>query len=186
MLGASGGTGSFAVQVGRALGARVIAVCSSPEKAAIAEQLGAHSVIDLSKDDLAERLKALTAGQGVDVLYDPVGGELFDIASRRVRWNGRVLTLGYASGTIPQLPINLPLVKGYSVVGVHWAAAILKEVPLARSIVAELFQLVLKGDVSVQVDSRWPLADVGMALEKMRARSVTGKLVLSLCNSRHR
>ena len=117
------------------------------------------------------------------MLYDPVGGELFDIASRRMRWNGRVLTVGYASGTIPKLPINLPLVKGYSLIGVQWAAAILKEVPLARSIVAELFELVLKGEVSVQVDSRWPLAEVGTALEKMRARSVTGKLVLTLDNS---
>ncbi len=165
------------------MGARVIAVCSSPKKAAVAERLGAHSVIDLSKDDLAERLKGLTDGRGIDVLYDPVGGDLFDIASRRVRWNGRVLTVGYASGTIPQLPINLPLVKGYSLVGVHWAAAIFNEVALVRSIVAELFELVLKGEVRVQVDSRWPLAEVGTALDKMRARSVTGKLVLCLQDS---
>jgi NADPH2:quinone reductase len=178
VLGASGGTGSFAVQVGRALGARVLAVCSSEEKAAIAKDAGAHEVIDLSRDDLGNALKVHTNGRGVDVVYDPVGGDAFDVACRRIAWNGRILTVGYAAGRIPNLPINLALVKGYSLTGVHWAAAIQTETALARTIVAELFALVEKGEVSAHVDSRWPLAGVGAALDKMKTRRVTGKLVL--------
>jgi len=178
VLGASGGTGSLAVQVGRALGARVIAICSNTEKAEVAGNAGAHEVIDLSNEDLSDALKSHTDNRGVDVLYDPVGGEAFSAACRRIAWNGRILTVGYAAGTIPDLPINLPLIKGYSLVGVHWAAAVVKESALAKRIVAELFALAEKGAVTAHVDSRWRLDDAPAALEKMSDRKVIGKLVL--------
>ncbi|MDP6828402.1 MAG: NADPH:quinone oxidoreductase family protein [Kiritimatiellia bacterium] len=178
VLGASGGTGSFAVQIGRALGANVIAICSSADKAAAALRAGAGEAVDLSSEDLTDGLKSLTSGHGIDVLYDPVGGEAFEIASRRVAWNGRILTIGYASGTIPQLAINQALIKGYSLVGVHWAAAIRKEVTLARRVIADVFAMYANGDIQPQIDQRYTLAEIDLALDQMRQRKVAGKVII--------
>ena len=112
------------------------------------------------------------------MLYDPVGGETFASASRRVAWNGRILTIGYASGTIPQLAINWALIKGYSLVGVHWAAAIRKEVPLARRVIADLFAMYARGDIRLQIENDYTLAEIEQALDHMRQRRVSGKVVI--------
>ena len=122
VLGASGGVGLAAVEIGKAMGARVIAAASSAEKLEVARAAGADELINYSSEDLKERVKALTGGQGADVIYDPVGGDLFDAAVRAINWNGRLLVVGFASGRIPELPVNLALLKGASVVGVFWGS----------------------------------------------------------------
>ncbi len=120
VLGASGGVGLAAVEIGKAMGARVIAAASSAEKLAVAKAAGADETIDYSQASLKEEIKRLTGGQGVDVIYDPVGGELFDQAVRGLAWQGRLLVVGFASGTIPQMAANLVLLKGAAVLGVFW------------------------------------------------------------------
>jgi NADPH2:quinone reductase len=178
VLGAAGGTGLSAVQVGKALGARVIAICSSEEKIGTARAGGADAAINYVTEDLSGRLNDLTDGRGVDVLYDPVGGGAFDIASRRLAWNGRILVVGFASGTIPKLSINLPLVKGYSLIGVHWAAAIEREPDSSQSVIGELFALHERGLFAPVIDSYMKLQDGLEAIRKMRDRQVNGKIVL--------
>jgi NADPH2:quinone reductase len=157
----------------------VIAVCSSDEKGEVARKSGADEVINSSTEDITKRIRELTEGRGIDVLYDPVGGEAFHSAARCMNWNGRILVMGFASGTIPSLEINWPLIKGYSLIGVHWAAAILKEVPLVRSVIAELYCLYAEGKLQPIVYSRHPLEDGLTALAYMRERKVTGKMLLS-------
>ena len=120
VLGAAGGTGVAAVQIGKAIGARVIAVCSSDAKLAFARSQGADDGINYSREDLNQAIKTLTDGRGADVVYDAVGGDAFDACSRAMAWDGRLLVVGFASGRIPTLPVNLTLVKGYSVIGVFW------------------------------------------------------------------
>ena len=125
MLGASGATGIAAVQIGKAMGAKVIGVASTDEKRAIARQAGADIVIGY--DNLRDQLKEATGGNGVDVAFDPVGGDAFDALARSMAWSGRLLVIGFASGTIPKFPVNLALVKGFSVVGVYWGAFTAKQ-----------------------------------------------------------
>ncbi len=120
VLGAAGGTGTAAVQIGKAIGAHVIAVCSSDEKIAFAESQGADDCINYTREDLRQAIKDRTDGRGADVVYDTVGGDAFDACSRAMAWDGRLLVVGFASGRIPQLPVNLSLVKGYSLIGVFW------------------------------------------------------------------
>jgi NADPH2:quinone reductase len=179
VLGAAGGTGTYAVQIGKAMGARVIAVCSSNEKKNIALQSGADEVINSTMEDISVSIKELTLGRGVDILYDPVGGEAFDKTSRCMNWDGRILVVGFASGTIPNLQINWPLIKGYSLIGVHWAAAAIMEVELARSVVAELFSLYTEGKIKPIIYRKYPLEDGLTAISHMRERKVTGKILLS-------
>ena len=122
VLGASGGVGLAAVEIGKAMGAKVIAAASSAEKLEVAKAAGADELINYSENSLKDEVKRLTGGQGADVIYDPVGGDLFDAAIRSIAWNGRLLVVGFASGRIPELPVNLTLLKGAAVVGVFWGA----------------------------------------------------------------
>ena len=176
VLGAAGATGVAAVQIGKVMGARVIAVASSEEKRAIAASAGADVV--LGYDNLKDALKEATGGNGVDVAFDPVGGEGFDILSRSMAWDGRLLVVGFASGTIPKLPVNLTLVKGYSVVGVFWGAFTQKEPGLHVENMKELVGWQLAGKVKPVIEGVYPLADAPTVLERVLARGATGKIVL--------
>lgn len=178
VTGAAGGTGLAAVQIGKAMGARVIAVCSSEEKLALAKAHGADEGINYHQADLKESLKALTDGRGADVVYECVGGDTFATLSRSMAWNGRLLVVGFASGEIPKLPVNLPLVKGYAVVGVFWGTFTQKESKVFASNMQQLMQWYQQGKVKVVVDSALPLAEAATALQRLSERQVQGKLVL--------
>lgn len=179
VTGAAGGTGLAAIQIGRALGARVIAICSSDKKVAAAMGAGAHAAINQERENLVGQLKKLLNGGGIDVLYDTVGGELFDICCRRVGWNGRILVVGFASGKIPRFPINLALVKGYSLIGVNWNDTINFEPDLAGALIAELMRLCLAKSYVPVVDSCLPLEQGAEAIQRMSERKVIGKILLA-------
>lgn len=176
VLGASGVTGIAAVQIGKIMGATVIGVASSEEKRAIAQQAGADIVIGY--EDLKERLKEVTGGKGVDVAFDPVGGASFDALSRSMAWNGRLLVIGFASGTIPQFPVNLALVKGFSVVGVFWGAFTQKEPKVYVDNMQELIGWYLAGKVKPVIEGTYPLADAADVLKRVLGRGAAGKLIL--------
>lgn len=176
VLGAAGATGLAAVQIGNAMGARVIAVASSEDKRALAVSEGAE--IAIGYDDLRGDIKRLTDGEGVDVAFDPVGGEAFDAVSRSMAWNGRLLVIGFASGTIPQFPVNLALVKGYSVVGVFWGAFTRKEPAVFADNMRELMEWATTGQIEPHVSERAPLAEATDVLKRIHARQTTGKIVL--------
>ncbi|MCP3906516.1 MAG: NADPH:quinone oxidoreductase family protein [Oceanicoccus sp.] len=178
VLGAAGGTGIAAVQIGKAMGANVIAACSSAEKLAIAKENGADELINYSDQDLKSTVKELTGGKGVDVVYDPVGGEAFDSCSRSMARNGRLLVIGFASGTIPQLPINLTLVKEYSVVGVYWGSFTQHEPAVFAENMKELMRWYSEDKVRLVTDREFPLSETSAALAKVMNRDVKGKLVL--------
>ncbi len=178
ITGAAGGTGLAAIQIGKAMGARVIAVCSSDEKLAVAEANGADVLINYSSEDLKTALKAATDGRGVDVAYDTVGGDAFDPLSRCMGWNGRLLVIGFASGRIPQLPVNLALVKGYSLVGVFWGTFTQKQPHDFAANMQELLQWYLDGKVKVVIDQIFPLHDTVAALNKVMNRQVVGKVIV--------
>ena len=179
VLGAAGGTGIAAVQIGKAIGARVIAVCSSEEKLAFAKSQGADDGINYSAQDLNKAIKALTDGRGADVVYDAVGGDAFDACSRAMAWNGRLLIVGFASGRIPELPVNLTLVKGYSVVGVFWGQFTLNEPQAHAANMRELFQWCEAGKVRPIVDRSYKLADGIEAIKYVTGRNVMGKVVIT-------
>lgn len=176
VLGASGATGIAAIQIGKIMGANVIAVASSDRKQAVARQAGADTVIGY--DDLKDRLKELTGGKGVDVAFDPVGGEAFDALSRSMAWNGRLLVIGFASGTIPKFPINLALVKGYSVVGVFWGAFTRTEPKAYAANMEELIGWRIAGKVMPVIEGVYPLADAANVLKRVLGRGSSGKLIL--------
>ena len=178
VTGASGGTGLAAVQLGHALGARVIAACASDEKLETAKKYGADVGINTSSDDLREALRSLTGGEGADVIFDPVGGALADTLSRSVAWNGRWLIIGFAAGDIPKLPLNLPLVKGYSAVGVFWGNFCAKEPALARDNHRQLFEMVSNGVFAPHIHGVHPLEDAPAALKMIEDREVRGKIIL--------
>jgi len=176
VLGAAGATGVAAVQVGKAMGATVIGVASSPEKREIAQKAGADIVIGY--ENLKERLKELTNGNGVDVAFDPVGGDTFDALARSMAWKGRLLVIGFTSGTIPKFPVNLALVKGFSVVGVYWGAFILKEPSVYAENVRELLGWYQAGRIKPVIEGTYRLADAASVLERLLGRSAAGKLIL--------
>ena len=178
VLGASGGVGLAAVEIGKAMGAKVIAAASSAEKLAVAQAAGADELIDYSQASLKEEIKRLTGGQGVDVIYDPVGGELFDHAVRGLAWNGRLLVVGFASGTIPQLPVNLALLKGASVVGVFWGSFAQRQPDDNAANFRQLFAWHAEGKVRPLVSHTYPLAEAGAAIERLGQRQAVGKLVV--------
>ena len=178
VTGAAGGTGLAAVQIGKAMGAKVIAVCSTQEKLDIAKENGADILINYSDTDLKAAVKEATEGKGVDVVYDVVGGEAFDVLSRSMAWNGRLLVIGFASGTIPKLPINLTLVKGYSLVGVFWGTFTMKEPQTFMENMIELMTWYGEGKVKVIVDEVFPLSETASALNKVMNRQVIGKVIL--------
>ena len=177
VLGAAGGVGLAAVELGKLLGARVIAAASSAEKLAVCRQRGADEVIDYSAEDLRERLKAL-APRGVDVVFDPVGGALAEPALRGVGWGGRYLVVGFAAGDIPRIPLNLPLLKGCSVVGVFYGGFIMREPQRSQANIRTLLGWIAEGKIKPLVSRTYPLERAADALTAVMERRATGKLVL--------
>jgi len=179
VLGAAGGVGLAAVEIGKALGARVIACASSADKLAVCREHGADEGIDYAAEDLRERIKALTDGRGVDVVYDPVGGAYSEPAFRSLAWRGRLLVVGFAAGDIPKLPLNLPLLKGASVVGVFWGDFARREPRAFAESVRQLGRWYAEGKLRPHVSQTLPLARAAEALKLMAARQVKGKIVLT-------
>lgn len=176
VLGASGLTGLAAIQIGKVMGARVIAVASSDAKRAIARGAGADEVIGY--DNLKDDLKALTGGKGVNVAFDPVGGEAFDALSRSMGRGGRLLVVGFASGTIPKFPINLALVKEFSLVGVFWGNFTKEEPAVYADNMRELMGWYAEGKVKPVIEGSYRLADAAQVLGRIMGRGASGKLVL--------
>ena len=179
VLGAAGGVGLSAVELGAAMGARVIAAASSEQKLAIAAEHGAEIGIDYSKEDLKNRIKELTDGAGANVIYDPVGGELAEAAFRGIAWEGRHLVIGFASGPIPKLPLNLPLLKGAAAVGVFWGSWTKREPEAHKQNMAELFKLFTEGAIQPHVSSTYPLGQFLDAFGEVSGRRAIGKVILT-------
>lgn len=178
VLGAAGGVGIAAVELGALMGARVIAAASSPEKLAFCRDHGAHDTIDYSKEDLKERIKALTGGNGVDVVYDPVGGSLAEPALRGIAWQGRYLVVGFAAGEIPKIPLNLVLLKGCQIVGVFWGSFAMRDPARNRAHADEIFRWVADGSLRPAIDATLPFTEAAQALGRLEKRQVKGKIVL--------
>lgn len=178
VLGATGGVGSAAMQVAKAVGARVIAGTSSAAKCDLALRLGADAAFDYSDGSLRDKVKELTAGKGPDVVYDPVGGPLAEAAFRAIAWRGRYVVIGFAHGQIPSLPLNLPLLKGASVVGVFWGEYARREPTSNSRMLAELSSWYGQGLVKPVVDQVMAMTDLPAAFDLMAQRRVHGKLVL--------
>jgi NADPH2:quinone reductase len=180
VLGASGGVGLAAVEIGALLGARVIAAASTPEKLAVCRERGATDAICYGQTRLRDAVKELTGGKGADVIYDPVGGDLFDESMRCIAWKGRLLVVGFASGRIPALPVNLALLKGCSVVGVHWGAFVEREPLVFASNMRTLYTWVEKGELRPLVSETYPLSRAIDALRRIERRAAVGKIVLTM------
>jgi len=178
VLGAAGGVGLAAIEIGKALGARVIAAASSPEKLAVCKAHGADVLVDYSKEDLREALKAATAGLGPDVIYDPVGGVYSEPALRSIAWRGRHLVVGFANGEIPKLPWNLMLLKGASVVGVFWGDFVRREPQANLAAMRQMLGWMADGKLKPLVSRRYALNGTAQALNDMAERRVTGKIVI--------
>jgi len=178
VLGAAGGVGLAAVELATLMGARVIAAASTDEKLAVCRRYGAAETINYTTDDLRERIKALTAGNGVDVVYDPVGGTYSESALRGTAWNGRYLVVGFAAGDIPRIPLNLPLLKGCQIVGVFWGSFAARERARNQANMQELLAWLAAGKIKPLVSATYPLAEAARALDAILERRVTGKVVL--------
>jgi NADPH2:quinone reductase len=182
VLGAAGGVGTAAIQIAKAAGARVIAAASSDEKCALCRSLGADATINYSRETLPtgfrEAVKAATAGQGPDVVYDPVGGDFAEPAFRSIAWRGRYLVVGFASGPIASLPMNLPLLKGASVVGVFWGDFVRREPDANRAMMQALARWYTEGKVKPVIDRVLPMSELKAAYARMGSRGVKGKVVL--------
>ncbi|MEM9920557.1 MAG: NADPH:quinone oxidoreductase family protein [Bacteroidota bacterium] len=181
VLGASGGVGLAAVELGKAMGARGIAAASTDEKLELCKQYGAEAGINYQTEDLKKRIKELTDGKGADVVYDPVGGDYSEAALRATAWKGRFLVVGFAAGSIPRIPLNLALLKGCQIVGVFYGDfAIRHEPKLNVQNTVELFQLYAQGKLKPHIHKTYPLAEAPRALEDMIARKVMGKAVITM------
>lgn len=180
VLGASGGVGLAAVEIGKAMGARVIAAASSAEKLETAKAAGADELIDYSQASLKDEIKRVTGGRGVDVIYDPVGGDLFDQAVRGLAWNGRLLVVGFASGRIPELPVNLVLLKGGAVLGVFWGSFAQRQPADNADNFRQLFAWYAEGKLKPLVSKTYPLAGAGEAIGQLADRKALGKLVVKV------
>lgn len=178
VLGAAGGVGLAAVEIGKLMGLRVIAAASTADKLAVARAHGADELIDYSREDLRERLKAITAGRGVDIVYDPVGGPYTEPALRSVGWRGRYLVVGFAAGDIPQIPINLILLKGSAMLGVFWGEFVRRQSETNAANMAQLFSWLRAGKINPLISARYALAEAPAALEALQGRQVTGKVVV--------
>ena len=176
VLGASGSTGIAAIQIGKIIGAKVIAVSSNPEKQKIAKDNGAD--ISIGYDNLKEELKSISKGKGVDVIFDPVGGDIFDTVARTMARSGRLLVIGFASGKIPKLAVNLALVKEFSVVGVFWGAFTRGEPEEYKNNMIELFEWYQKDLLKPLIEENYPLSEAAKVLEKILARGAKGKIIL--------
>jgi NADPH2:quinone reductase len=180
VLGASGGVGLASIEIGKAMGAHVIAAASSAEKLAVCRQHGADEVINYTTEDLKERVKALTGGNGVDVIFDPVGGAYAEPALRGMAWGGRYLVIGFAAGDIPRIPLNLVLLKGCEIVGVFWGTFATREPERNRTYMQEMFSLVATGKLRPLISTAYPLSRAADALSDMLERKVQGKVVLQI------
>ena len=178
VLGAAGGVGTTAVELGKQIGATVIAAVGSDAKLELVRRLGADHVVNYATEDLRERIKEITAGKGVDVVYDPVGGVLAEPALRSMAWGGRYLVIGFAGGDIPRIPLNLPLLKGCSIVGVYWGSFAQRERDLQRRNVMELWEMFEAGRLVPVVGETHGLADYAAAFESLATRRAQGKVVL--------
>jgi len=178
ILGAAGGVGSSAIQIAKAVGAKVIAAASTDEKCALCRQLGADEVINYTNGDFREQIKALTQGKGPDVIYDPVGGEFSEPAFRSIAWRGRYLVVGFAAGPIPALPWNLALLKGASIVGVFWGDFAKREPLKNAEMMATLTEWYEHKKIKPFIDSTMPMDQLMQAYERMNSRAVQGKLVM--------
>ena len=179
VLGAAGGVGTAAIQIGKLLGARVIAAASSDEKCALCRSIGADASINYSSANIRDELKQLTGGKGPDVVYDPVGGDLAEPVFRSIAWRGRYLVVGFAQGAIPALPLNLALLKGASIVGVFWGDFARREPKAHAQALAELARWYAEGKVKPIIDRRLPLRDLPVAYALMGSRTVRGKVVMT-------
>jgi NADPH2:quinone reductase len=180
VLGASGGIGLAGVEIGKALGAHVIAAASSAEKLEVCRKYGADEVIDYSREDLKERIKTLTGGEGVDVILDPIGDRYAEPALRGMTWGGRYLVVGFAAGDIPRIPLNLVLLKSCSIVGVFWGAFASREPERNRENMQMLFSLCASGQLKPYISARYPLAQAPEAIASMIRREATGKIVVEV------
>ena len=178
VLGAAGGVGSAAVQIAKAAGARVIAAASTDEKCALCETMGADATLNYSTQDIRATLKALTAGKGPDVVYDPVGGDLAEPVFRSIAWRGRYLVVGFAGGGIPALPWNLALLKGAAVVGVFWGDFVKREPQASAASMQQLAQWYAQGLIKPVIDRQLPMSELKSAYARMGSRQVMGKLLL--------
>jgi NADPH:quinone reductase len=178
VLGAAGGVGLAAIEIGKALGARVIACASSSEKLAVCREHGADETINYAVEDLRERIRALTGGKGVDVVYDAVGGSYTEPVLRSIAWRGRLLVVGFAAGDIPKIPLNLTLLKGCSIVGVFWGDFARREPERFAARIVQLGEWYREGKLKPHVSASLPLERAAEALQMMAARQVKGKVVL--------
>ncbi len=178
VLGAAGGVGLAAVALGKIMGAKVIAAASSDEKLALCQEYGATELINYEKENLRERIKAITNDKGVDVIYDPVGGHFTEPAFRSIAWKGRYLVVGFATGSIANLPLNLALLKGASIVGVFWGAFSNKEREESMLNFQELLQWFVNGQLKTHVHAHYSLAQASEALNEIIHRKVMGKLIV--------
>ena len=178
VLGAAGGVGTAAIQIAKAMGAKVIAAASNAEKCALCTTLGADATINYQTDNLRDALKTLTGGKGPDVIYDPVGGDFAEQAFRSIAWRGRYLVVGFASGPIPALPFNLALLKGASIVGVFWGDFAKREPQANAAMMQELAQWYGQGKIKPVIDRTMPMRDLKAAYARMGSREVMGKLVM--------
>jgi NADPH2:quinone reductase len=180
VLGAAGGVGLAAIEIGKALGARVIAAASTEDKLAVCREHGADDAINYATDDLRERIKSLTDGRGVDVVYDPVGGAYTEPALRSLAWRGRLLVVGFATGDIPKMPLNLTLLKGCSIVGVFWGEFTRREPQRFAESMQQLGRWWADGKLKPHVSQTYPLERAADALTAMANRQVKGKVVLTV------
>jgi NADPH2:quinone reductase len=175
---AAGGVGLAAVQIGKALGARVLATAGGPEKLEVARKAGADVLIDYREEDFVERVKAETGGKGADVIYDSVGGDVFDRSLKCIAWNGRLLVIGFASGTIPSVKANRILLKNISVTGLHWGAHVTNDPEKIPETFNALFEMYAKGQIAPVIYGTYPLEELPAALEALGSRKTWGKLII--------
>ncbi len=178
VLGAAGGVGVAAIEIAKAMGARVIAAASSEEKLALCRELGADETIDYTREDLKKRAQELTGGKGVDLVYDPVGGPYTEPAVRALAWGGRLLVVGFAAGDIPKIPLNLALLKERSFVGVYWGDSVRHNPAQHQGNVRQLIEWFQAGKVKPYISERVNLAGAAAAIERMANRQVKGKVVV--------
>ena len=178
VLGASGGTGLAAIELGKLMGARVIASASSDEKQKIARAHGADETVNYASKDLREALRRLGGEHGIDVVYDPVGGPYAEPAVRSLAWLGRYLVVGFAAGDIPKLPLNLALLRSCDIRGVFWGAWVKREPEMQRAIMTDIVKWCAEGKLSAHVHAVYPLGDIAAALQAITDRKVMGKIVL--------
>jgi NADPH2:quinone reductase len=178
VLGASGGVGLAAVQLAKVMGAKVIAAASTEAKLAVCSQYGADAIVNYNDDNWREQVKVLTEGKGVDVVYDAVGGHYAEPALRSMAWNGRYLVVGFAAGDIPKIPLNLPLLKGCSVVGVFWGEFATRQKKDNQANMMQLFGWLMQGIIKPHISAEYPLEQAAQALNDLLERKATGKVVL--------